>query len=173
MIGKINVSQIITDHVCTLTDQNTKKTSKSDCVLFFGLPILIAAVLVGLKLVFGKAISGVLITSLAIFAGLLFNLLLLIFDIANKPRPAQAPLSPIKIQLLREIYNNIAYAILIALLTIVLSLIHFGLVALNLKPEAYATAFSIYACTGNFVLTLLMVLKRMHKLLREEFPRSP
>jgi len=169
MIGKIDVRQIIKDHVRTLTDENTKRTSRGDCILFFGLPILAAVALIAPKLIFGKTMGTVLITALAIFAGLLFNLLLLIFDIGNKPRPKEEKLSPIKIRFLREIYSNIAYAILTALVTIVLLLIHIGLVALQFTLVMYVTAFLVYILTGNFVLTLLMVLKRVHKLLAEEF----
>ena len=172
MIGKIDVRQIVSDHFSTLTNENTKRTSFADCVLFFALPTAVAAGLISFHLIFGRTIGGVLITALSIFAGLLFNLLLLIFDIGNKPRAQQEKLSPIKIRFLREIYSNISYSILIALLTIVVLLIHFGFLVLGIRPSMYLTAFLVYAMTGNFVLTLLMVLKRVHKLLAEEFPKS-
>lgn len=169
MIGKIDFRAILKDHCRTLDDQNTGKISGPDVVLFFLLPILASALLVGFNLILGKNTGNVLITALAVFAGLLFNLLLLIFDVTNKPRPDSEKLNAFKLKYLKEIYSNIAYAILIALVTIVVVLLHFLFITLSFRAGFIFSAFSIYALTANFVLTLFMVLKRVHILLGAEF----
>jgi hypothetical protein len=171
MIGKIDVRQIVIDHFATLVDEDTKRQSGLDFTLFFILPLCVASVLIFFNLILGKSIGNVLITALAVFAGLLFNLLLLIFDIANKPRPESERLNELKIRFLKEIYSNIAYAILIALLTIVILLLHFLFLSLNTRAGLVFSAFIIYGLCGNFVLTLFMVLKRIHILLATEFKR--
>jgi hypothetical protein len=169
MIGKIDVRQIVADHFATLVDENTKQRSGLDFNLFVTVPILVASALLFFDLILGKSISNVLITALAVFAGLLFNLLLLIFDIANKPRPEGERLNALKLRFLKEIYSNIAYAILIALLTIVILLIHFLFLSLNNRAGQVFAAFTVYILSVNFVLTLFMVLKRIHILLATEF----
>lgn len=170
MIGKIDVRQIVADHFATLVDEDRpKQQSGLDFFLFVILPILAATALLYFDLILGKSIGNVLITALAVFAGLLFNLLLLIFDIANKPRPENERLDDLKRRFLREIYSNIAYSIFIALLTIVILLIHFLFLSLNSRSGFVFSAFVIYFLCGNFILTLFMVLKRIHILLATEF----
>ncbi len=172
MIGRVNCWAIVRDHFATLVDENTRKTSGPDFVVFYLLPIAAGAILIAFNLILGKTMSNVLITALAVFAGLLFNLLLLIFDIANKPRPEKEKLTADKIRYLKEIYSNIAYAILIALLAIVVILAHLLFFSLHIKLAFSMTAFLVYILFANFLLTLLMVLKRVHVLLGTEFRQS-
>lgn len=172
MIGKIDFRAVVRDHFATLVNENTQRQSGADFILFYLVPIVLAMALLHSHLIFGKTMGNVLITALAVFAGLLFNLLLLIFDIANKPRPDSDKLTPNKIRFLKEIYSNIAYAILISLLTIIVVLVHFLFFTLSFKSGLFFSAFLVYILTGNFVLTLLMVLKRIHILLRTEFNQA-
>lgn len=172
MIGKIDFRAIVSDHYRTLTNENARgegKQSGLDFILFYLVPVIVAAAAIGFHLILGKNMGNMLITALAVFAGLLFNLLILIFDITNKPRPDGTTLTKDKIRFLNEIYSNIAYAILISLLTIVIVLIHYLFLTLNLNFGFYISAFVVYFLCGNFVLTLFLVLKRVHKLLDTEF----
>jgi hypothetical protein len=169
LIGKIDFRAVVRDHYATLVDENSGKVSGPDFVLFYLVPIAVASTLIAFHLILGKSMGNVLITALAVFAGLLFNLLLLIFDIANKPRTEEQRLTDLKIRYLKEIYSNIAYSILISLLTITVVLVHLLFFTLRIESASYLTAFAIYALSGNFVLTLLMVLKRIHILLATEF----
>jgi hypothetical protein len=172
MIGKVDFRAVIKDHYETLTDENANTLSGWDFILFYLVPICVACVLIGFHLIIGKGMTNVLITALAIFAGLLFNLLLLIFDIANKPRPEELKLSSNKKRFLKEIYSNIAYAILISLITIIILLAHYGFLTMGWNLAQHLSVFIVYFLFGNFVLTLLMVLKRIHILLATEFSAS-
>jgi hypothetical protein len=66
MISKINILDIIRDHLRTLVHEHNGKTSVGDYLLFFGLPIIVAALLLWLKGVFGPNVGGVLITAFSI-----------------------------------------------------------------------------------------------------------
>src|SRR5437899_10819167 len=98
---KINATRIVRDHLHTLVHEHSGKISVSDLILFYGIPLITAFLLVWFKGTFGKTIGGVLITSFSVFAALLFNLLLLIYDIVSK-----STLSAIKSKFLNQIYNN-------------------------------------------------------------------
>ena len=172
MIGKINVSDIIRDHFRTLVHETDGTPSGGDIVLFFGVPMIAAALLLFLKGVFGEGISGVLITAYSIFAALLFNLLLLVYDIVKKSDKAAS----LKSRFLKQIYSNISYSVFISIALIVILLAYFvSMSSPRLLYIKYGLAFLVYALSANFILTMLMVLKRVHILLSKEFedPLTP
>jgi hypothetical protein len=84
MIEKINVFRIFKDHITTLKKYDNAKISKRDITLFFVLPILISIILVYMRILLNDNGINILITSFSIFMALLFNLLLLIYDIVCK-----------------------------------------------------------------------------------------
>ena len=83
-LAKINIFQIITDHVATLKDYGRPRISKFDIFLFFIVPLLGSSLLVALKIQLNNALVNLLITVFSIFAGLLFNLQVLMFDVIGK-----------------------------------------------------------------------------------------
>lgn len=84
MFDKISIANIIKDHVRTLKNNKTKKISYLDIVLFFLLPLTISSFIVYVGMSLNDALVNALITSLSIFSALLFNLLLLVYDISEK-----------------------------------------------------------------------------------------
>ncbi len=164
MLSKIDIRDIVRDHLATLVDYRTQKASRPDYVLFFFVPAVAAATLMYLKVRLTDAAVNVLITALSIFAGLLFNLLVLIASLVDK-RSAPTGASDAR-QVMRSIYANIAYSLLVSLLTL-LPLGVFATLKDGLTKNS-AMALSYYLI-GHFALTLLMVLKRMHVLLSFEF----
>jgi hypothetical protein len=165
MFSKIDIARIIRDHVATFQDDATGRRMKSDYFLFFGLPLVLALFLLFiLRLSLDQGAVGILVTSLSIFAALLFNLLLLIYDVVRKVGSGTGEL---KQRFLSQIYSNISFAILISLLSIIVLLgAYFGL---NGSCFALATSFAVYYLVSLFVLTLFMILKRVHVLLSREF----
>jgi putative flippase GtrA len=162
LTSKIDVRLIVQDHFATFIDEGTKKTSWGDIGLMIGLPICVAliAVLGGFKI--GEQNIGTLISVFAIFAGLLFNVLVLIYSFSDgstgKP-------DDVRSRLLAQCFANISYTILLALLTVVaLTAMIFVTGPLEMVIEGMVVAAII-----NFLLSLLMVLKRMHVLLRNKF----
>jgi len=165
MLVKIDIRQIIRDHMLTLYDYGTKKKSWADLALFFGVPVAAAAVFVSLGLLLGSASAGTLITALSIFAGLLFNLLILAHGML---RNAEGKYRDEKV-LIQEIYSNISYAILVSLLSITVLL---GTIFPGPRWAAQLGSAVAYFLIVNFLLTLFMVLRRVHVLLANEFGRG-
>ena len=168
-MSKINIVNIIGDHTATLKHEHSGKVSVPDFFLFYGLSILLGGVLVYLEIVPNKDIVGVLVTSFSVFAALLFNLLLLVYDIVRKANDTEK-LPQLKARFLKELYSNIAYAILVSLIVIIL-LVTFYMADGHKKTQA-SLGFFLYSLSAHFVLTLLLILKRVHTLLSKEFDQS-
>lgn len=165
MFSKIDIGRIVRDHLATLRDDATGQRMKSDYFLFFGLPLVLASfLLLVLDLSQDRGAVGILVTSLSIFAALLFNLLLLIYDVVRKHEPGSRNLRD---ALLSQVYSNISFAILVSILSIILLLAAYF--DLNCSFFTLATSFAAYYLVSLFMLTLFMILKRVHILLSNEF----
>lgn len=174
MSSKININKIIVDHIHTLRDYSKvveyrknpgkmKKRelySKSDFFIFFILPIIISIFLLYFEFLPNDNTLIGLVTSLSIFSALLFNLLLIIYDIMQKTTN-----NKVKKELLREMYSNISFCILIAICTTI-----FAILGLIIKENIIflVLSFLVYYLFTLFILTILMVLKRTHALLSRE-----
>ena len=166
MSSKLNVWGVVRDHIGTLRNFDTGRYSPGDILLFIVIPAIFAAGLTWLRIKITEQIANGLITALSVFAGLLFNLLLLIYDIVQKDQGA-ADNAKLQRLFLKEIYANISFCILISITSIILlSVFAFGI---TVNALAFALCFVIYFFLAVFVFTLLMVLKRVHVLLSKEF----
>jgi len=164
MLSKINVLDIVRDHFLTLRKYQSDRWSAEDFILFVGVPLAVAVAMLYFGLVVSKAAVDVLFTGLSIFAGLLFNLLVMAHGIIRST--VDAPRYEDEKRLLRELYSNISYSILIAIVMLGVLLIRY----VTAEPRVlYAISFATYFLIGNFLLTLLMILKRIHVVLRQEF----
>ena len=172
MFDKINITKIIVDHISTFKDQSTKTYRKSDFVLFFGLPTIVTGVLIYYYGNLSEELIAVVATSLTIFTALLFNLLLLVYDAIGKsgsPQSASPYNAKLREQFLREVFSNISFAILIAISSIVLVL---ALILVS-SPRIADCVLSgaIFFLVTLFLLTLLMLLKRVHILVHQDSVR--
>lgn len=165
MIDKINVTGIVAEHIRTLRSYDTGAYARLDFFLFFIVPLVVSAPLTYFRPVLTPGLVGVLATSLSVFAALLFNLILLIYDMLNRGSDSSGK-GTVKIRLLEEIYRNISFCILLAIVTLIFLLIDF----LDIKRLGIQQmlAFLVYYLVGVFILTLFMVLKRVHILVRRE-----
>ncbi len=163
MFSKINCYRIIIDHFRTLSDANTGKVIVGDIVVFVGLPFLVAIAAFLLHIDIDEGLINLLATSLSIFAALLFNLLLLVFDIIEKGKAHQGDL---KTKFLKEIFSNISFCILLSILAVIFLII-----------ANFASTFSWFSqvldilivfLVSMFILTLFMILKRVHILMSKE-----
>jgi len=165
MFNKIDISNIFNDHIATLVDNSTGERATGDIILFFVLPLIPALLMVLYKASLDTNIVSILVTCMSVFAALLFNLLLLIYDIIRKSTNGAGSLDQ-KLRFLKQIYSNISFCILIAILTLILSLSHF--IIQELFPLRIIVVAFVYYLVTVFVLTLFMVLKRVHVLLSNE-----
>lgn len=170
MLTKISPSKIIKDHFSTFKNDETGRKMISDYFLFFLVPSIIAiliCVFADPKVII-KNLVDTLITSISIFAALLFNLLLLVFDLVQKINDVDSKEKNLqKREFLRQIYSNISYSIFISIISVILLLLFKSFD--NLIWLQNLLCFFSFTFIGNFVLTLIMILKRIHSLFTVEF----
>lgn len=166
MLSKVNVVDILTDHLDTLRryGDEDEGVPRGDLVLFVGVPVAVSAAMLFAGLVVSKGVVSVLFTGIAVFAGLLFNLLLLSHTIIRQT--VENPRWNEEVALIREIYANVSYSILISILILGVLLLRF---ISNNAVHVYIVSAITYVLVVNFLLTLLMVLKRIHTILKCEF----
>ena len=171
-MNKINVLPIISTHLDTLSNYGEKKRSRGDLTLFYFLPILGGAVLAFLKFGFRiDAVNGFL-NAFAILTGLLLNVLVLVLSLTN-PSPTLNVDFRLRRELLRQVFANICVAILVSIAVVCTAIV--ALSYMKSQPGAQTgpiATFLLASCTLNFVLTLLMVIKRMYTLLDKELERN-
>jgi len=185
ILEKIDISEIVSEHLKTLRDENTGRGSTKELLIFFIFPFVISSALLLFKLVLGKDMINILIASLSIFVGLLLNLLMLLIAMLDKCKekinlskeqqnPADISKKPFfsfdinmlekRQKLLRDSYHNISFAILLSLLTIPIMIIALA----NNEVVVYISNFFGYMFLTIFLLTLFMILKRVHLLLSSD-----
>jgi hypothetical protein len=170
VLEKIDVRQIITEHVGTFRDYGTKHTSISDYVLFFGVPVGVAGLSLWLRL--GLTVNAVngLLTAFSIFAGLLFNLLVMVLTFLQSTQGSAADKMLVaRKELLRQISANLSFAILSSLAIVAVAI--FALASTDQIWVPRLAVFLLLLGSVNFTLTLLMILKRMYALLMNDFDR--
>jgi hypothetical protein len=164
----VDVRDIVVDHVDTLRNEASGRRSTIDFVVFYAVPAAFLALAERTSLELSHDAVGVLVTALAVFAGLLLNLLLLTHGIIKGRDRTKNDVNEMK--LLHQIYSNISYAILVSILALALLLSAAAIGTMPIGTHVAAlTAFLI----SHFLLTLLMILKRMHILLGREFTGRP
>lgn len=158
-LNKINIIQILKNHLSTLKNDNTKKAGFDDWFTFLILPSLITGLLIYFKKELKDDAINIIITTLSILVGLLFNVIVLIFDIIKRDATQK-----IKNTILKELLSNISFTILISILAIILTLFTF------IEDQVARLLFTggVYFLLSVFIFTVLMILKRMHKLFKNE-----
>lgn len=169
MFEMLNVKRIFQGHIMTLKDYGSERISVRKLLeFFFFLPIPISCVLVLLDKQPTTNLLNALLTSLSIFAALLFNLLLLTYDITQrKSNSMNHELLDLRGKLLKEIYSNISFGILVSLIDVVMCLLTYLIIRFAFLR--FAMFFIVYYLVVLFVETLLMILKRVYILLLGEF----
>lgn len=164
MLAKVDIRAIWGNHIATLKDERTDQTSYPDLFLFYAVPVVLGALvyLVGVR-VSDNAID-VLTNALAILAGLLFNLLVMLQTIKW---PDEHPQKRSLLELATQSYHNIAYAIIVSLVALVLLVVSANYTSGSEGRAILGSAVS--AAVIHFGLTMCMVLKRMHSMLKVDF----
>lgn len=182
MFSKISIFGIIKDHIETLKDNRTNKIYIPDIILFFVIPGIISSVMIQFEIRLNDGFVNALITSFSIFSALLFNLLLLVYSISDKPENKYKNLDALENEriirrrrLLREIYINVSFLILISTIAVVSLLTYFlkasncNILVIDICSLKWLLALIVYYLAAQFILTLLMVLKRIYRLLSRAF----
>lgn len=189
MLSKINVLAIIWAHLGTLRSYRTKRLMKRDYALFLGIPLLVSILLIIKNIKLDKDIIANLIAAMSIFAGFLFNLMALVYSLVDTIKKnirednIDSQEQDLKRQLLKETHINISYSVLISVLLVVLLCVTYFLPKFSIdlsskvryvildKPHilgfiSLLVEGSIYFFLINFGFTLLMILQRVHVLMK-------
>ncbi len=162
-INKINVKGIVLGHWETLKDGETGSRINDVC-LFYLVPLVAAALCAATEITLTHNAINILTNAMAIMAGLLFNLLVVLQGLSASPaRPRNERVRSFA----KEVYNNIAYAIVASLSSLVPLVIAAG----SQSPQwsFHVSSAIAIALVVHFALTMFMVLKRMHAMLSTEF----
>ncbi|MDD5459005.1 MAG: hypothetical protein PHF37_06410 [Phycisphaerae bacterium] len=177
MSSKINVIGIIIGHIVTLKNTDDK-ISIADCATFFGIPLAISM----LSLFFGYGLSSgvysLLVNFGSIFTALLLSVLVLVYEQESKIEVGKGldPLYKAKKELLNQLYYNISYSIILSIVLVISCLlgsiidgkpffVGFGEYKSQIKFDVYLfTPISLFI-TSNVILTIVMIVKRVHALL--------
>lgn len=167
MSSKINISQIAMDHIDTLRNESTGKISALDLFIFIGLPFLLAVAYYVFGWLLSKDATNLIITGMSIFAGLMINVLVLIYTVAlnTKTEDETEQEALVEKRFLRQIFANISFSISTSVLIVIILGLSFFL---SDKSQSVISAIAFFLL-GNFLLTLLMTLKRLHILLSKRF----
>lgn len=169
MNTKLDFTNILKDHLKTFRDHSTGAVSFVDWGLFIVFPILVAIALTLTELKLNNELITAVITASSIFAGLLLNLLVLIYTILIKDRDKtfesmnEKQRSNWK-QLVCETFANVSFCILISIFLVALSLMYY----LNSQLLIQAIRPLLFFLSTSLILHLFMVLKRVHKLISFE-----
>jgi|TARA_B110001469_G_C9621359_1_gene309691 hypothetical protein len=188
--SKINILDIVRGHIRTLCHASNGKLLKYDLFFFYATPAIISIVFCFWKDCLSSEVTNALIAVFSIFSGLLLNLLVLLIGIISKARndfdkylkilnddtntisaleqrnaKADSDKSEIKLKLLKETYYNLSYAVVISICTLASLLICY---TSENSIRILGTTVAVYL-TINFALTLFMILKRIHIILKDEF----
>lgn len=175
MIEKIDIRQIVADHLRTLRAPGDERLSTEDLAVFFGIPLF--AGLLYLSFSGGQQgdnkIDEVLVASFSVFAALLLNIqvFLLSFQLPASQRSDDPDLGAEDRALLeaqeakrrtfyRELFANISYSILLAM-----GIVFVTLIAIFCHVDQSRVVKLVqFVLIMHFTLTLLMVMKRVHAL---------
>lgn len=159
LFSKINVCDIVVNHCSTLVNANNGKTEIDEWITFLFLPVIVASTLIGREVFLDNNAITIIITALSILVGLLFNVIVLIFDIISRDASKKD-----KNRLLKELISNISYCILISIVTVVACVVTFS----DLQIVKILSNWIVYILVTNFLFTVLMILKRIYKLFQNE-----
>ncbi|QEL56461.1 hypothetical protein [Chromobacterium paludis] len=168
MLSKINIKSIIISHVKTLRNSTSPDVCWSDFIVFYIIPFVFA---LGLSIKFDiteSFVNGV-VTAASIFAGLLLNLLVLVYTVLSRQRPTPPDQNSknrreIFEKILTETFSNISYSILISVVLVATCLLFY------IKGGYFPTGnrLLILFLIFQLIITLLMILKRIHSLFENE-----
>lgn len=166
MFDKVNVALIVRDHFETLRYYRHGNTPGRrnwfDLLLFFGLPTALAVILTWFYGEVQGDLATMSATMLAVFAALLFNVLVFVYDRKRKDQDA------LRGRYLNEITSNVSFAILVALCGIITLMI---LKFVKTCVEAELTFSGVtYFLLALFILTLIMLLRRLYIFHKHDHP---
>jgi len=160
MFSKINVYAVVRAHFRTLKNTSQSRASKAQVAQFLLLPLIFAVVLAYLRVNVPSVSVGALLAAAAVFGGLLFNLLVIMFDVADREPPGDLS-GRVWRAFLIELNANVSFSVLTTLFMTAL-LVVLAVVGADNGLAIRLVSFAFWFVSGLFALTLLMIVKRVN-----------
>jgi len=202
MSSKISVSHIMVRHYGTLFINSTRLVKAADFFIFFGLPLIVSGISNYAGLVADNDLVSLCVNFGSIFTALLLSVLVLVYDQENKiidkarqvnstssesgsssascinggdVNRLRAPKDSAKRVLMKELYANISYCIVVSVLLVTASAINLGLITIEKGATTHSlilheintnifTPFLVFL-SMHLLITIVMVVKRLYALL--------
>jgi hypothetical protein len=180
MSSKLNVGRIISRHIATMADPKGNR-STLDLFVFYFLPLVIAIIAAFLQFNINENLLSLLVNFGSIFTALLFSVLVLVYDQKHKLDSTEnskpkSKLTENKETLLKQLFDNISYSILLSIILILLCFFHsilsgkpfafnLGNLPIEIKLDIQIITPLIIFSVQNLFLTIIMIMKRMHVLI--------
>lgn len=168
MFTLIDVSFIIKEHYKTL--QRDAKLP-SIIIIFIVIPIVVAYTFFKVDKLLTQSSVNALIMAFAIFTGLLLNVIFILFDIVDKVDRNTTQANNRRL-LLEHLYANTLYALLIS--AIILTFLIITAITEIWKNYTILLILSsvVYFGVAHFMMTLLMIFKRLSILLFSQLEKE-
>lgn len=165
-MDKLNFFHIVINHLKTLRNIRTGKTSWLDIFVFLILPFIISVIIVYFNITLNSIIGDVL-KAIAIFSAFLFNMLAIVNSSLNDDRVKNDEIKKIYA---KEIHSNLSFEILIGIILVFFLIVQSILIEFT-NDNAVIWARRVisiinFSLLGTFLLTLVMCLNRVYILLR-------
>ncbi len=160
MSYKIDVSNIILDHLRTLVNSDTNKPDFRDWLFFLFIPLILSGYLVYIGYCINDNLSNSLIAGLSIYVGLSINFLMLIFELSTKEFFKTNQRKTIIKQIIANISATTIYSLLLIIFAIIAPIVISNIISSKILH------FFLYFFLFEFIFTLLMVLKRIYQVLQ-------
>lgn len=159
---KIDIKDIIKKHFSTLKDFGANKKSFNDISIFFIMPIFIAIPFT-VNINLDDAKLGILVTVFTLFTGLLFNILAILLAFDGKKN------DKLDRRFMKEILYNVSFAIILSILVLIICILRFVEFQVFFK---LTIDLILYYLVIAFIITLVMILKRLFILLENKINES-
>jgi hypothetical protein len=160
MLTKLNPTEIISAHFRSMYRYDTGGVSWPEIFFHLLFPLIVSALLLYTTGNFTNDVSGIVVSAASIVAGLMLNLLVLIYTLAYNTKNSSSPISNLGDfkKLTIELLASISCSILLCILLVIAS---FVALSPNGAAASIGRGIAIYLGTST-LLCLLLVLKRCH-----------
>ena len=181
MSSKINICCVISEHYDSLRDPESGKYSLPDMITFVVIPLLIAALSLYSDIKLTNELIGLLVNFGSIITALLLSVLVLVYDQRNKiddkvsSDKSNNALLVLKQTVLSQLFSNICYATIISVSLVATCFLEQMVrpIALDITTNGslvriihgWVLSPLVFFLIAHVILTLLMIIKRMHTLL--------
>ncbi|MBL8277755.1 MAG: hypothetical protein JNL93_13725 [Pelomonas sp.] len=164
MLTKLNPSEIVSSHFRSMYRYDTGKLSFAEITFHLVFPAAVTVLTLCTTGALASDVAGIIVSAASIVAGLMLNLLVLIYTLTYNTKNSNKPASNMTdfAKLADELIASISFSILLCIALVIASF-----VALFPDPTVALLGKAVTAYSGvSVLLCLLIVLKRCHSMVK-------